>query len=181
MKARDLAHIALCTALIAVCAWISIRFIPNMPFTLQVFGVAFAAYFLGAKKSLLAVAAYLLLGLIGAPVFNGGMGGAQQFAGYTGGFLIGFLPMALIISLVGAAGKEKIPFLVLGGTAGHIACYIVGDVWFVFVQGFSTFNEFVEKLWAVAVMMLPYFAIDIIKIVGAMFLSKLIKKTLNYE
>ncbi len=177
--AKDLTRTALCVALIAVCAWISIRFIPNMPFTLQVFGVAFAAYFLGVKDSLFAVIAYLLIGLIGAPVFNGGMGGVQQFAGYTGGFLVGFIPMALVISLFEYFGKGKLVFKILGGFSGHIALYIVGNIWFVFVQGFSGGAEFFSKIWTVIVMMAPFFAIDIVKIVGAGFLADLLKKHLK--
>ena len=177
--AKDLTRTALGVALITVCAWLKITFIPNMPFTMQVLGVAFCAYYLGIRNGLLAVIAYLLLGLVGAPVFNGGAGGAQMFVGYTGGFLVGFLPMALVISLIDYFGKGKLLFKIIGAVAGHLALYVVGNVWFVFVQGFADFGEFMDKIRAVIVMMLPFFAIDIVKFVLAILLDALLKRVNN--
>ena len=180
MKAKDLAYIAMCTALIVVCSWITIP-IPAMQFTLQVFAVAFTAYFLGAKRAVFAVLAFLLLGLVGVPVFSNFNSGVGAFAGPTGGFLVGFIPFTLIISITSHFGKEKVVNQVIGGVFGHISLYIVGDFWLVFVQGFTTADEFFAKLWAVVILMLPYFAIDIIKIVGALFLARFLKRILKYE
>ena len=152
-----------------------------MQFTLQVFAVAFTAYFLGVKKGVLSVLAFLLLGLVGVPVFSNFNAGASAFAGPTGGFLVGFIPFTIIISIVSQIGRKNVINQVIGGVIGHIALYIVGNIWFVFVQGFSEFDEFVSKLWAVIILMLPYFAIDIIKIVGALFLARFLKRVLKYE
>ena len=180
MKAKDLAYIAMCTALIVVCSWITVP-IPAMQFTLQVFAVAFTAYFLGAKRAVFAVLAFLLLGLVGVPVFSNFNAGVGAFAGPTGGFLVGFIPFTLIISIASHLGKEKVVNQVIGGVIGHIALYITGDLWLVFVQGFSSGDEFFSKLWAAVVLMLPYYAIDIIKIIAALFLARLLKRVLQYE
>jgi len=178
MKAKDIAYISICTALIAVCAWISIN-IPAMPFTLQVLGVAFAAYFLGIKKCSFAVGAYLLIGAVGVPVFNGFTAGFGSIIGPTGGFLIGFIPMAIIMALFSYIGKDKLVFQVIGAVVGHVTLYIIGNIWLTVLTMGE--NSFFDRLWAVIVMMLPYYAIDIIKIVAALFLARFLKKVLKYE
>ena len=73
-KTRDTVFIALFAVLIAVCSWISIP--TAIPFTMQTFGVFFALNFLGGKKGTLCVCIYLLLGLIGIPVYANGTAGA---------------------------------------------------------------------------------------------------------
>ena len=180
MKAKDLAYIALCTALIIICSWITVP-IPAMQFTLQVFAVAFAAYFLGIKGAVFSVIAFLLLGLVGVPVFSNFNAGVGAFAGPTGGFLVGFIPFAVIISLFSSVGKKSVVNQVIGGFLGHLSLYSVGNVWFVFVQGFTSADEFFTKLWAVIILMIPYFLIDVIKIIGALFLARLLKRVLNYN
>ena len=87
----DIVYIAIGAALIAVCSWINIP--TTVPFTLQTFAVAFAGYVAGRAKGTAAVAVYLALGCIGAPVFSGFTGGAEKFVSPTGGFLAGFLAM----------------------------------------------------------------------------------------
>ena len=69
----DLAYTALFTVLLAVCAWITVPL--TVPFTLQTFGVFAALGVLGGRRGTYAVAAYLLLGLMGLPVFSGFQGG----------------------------------------------------------------------------------------------------------
>ena len=180
MKAKDLAYIALCTALIIVCSWITVP-LPAMQFTLQVFAVAFTAYFLGVKRAVFSVLAFLLLGLVGVPVFSNFNAGLGAFSGPTGGFLVGFIPFTLIISVISHIGKKNVVYEVIGGFFGHITLYIIGDMWLAFSYGFSTADEFFAKLWSVVIIMLPYFAIDIIKIVGALFLARFLKRILGYE
>ena len=87
ISARDIAHIALFTALMAVCAWITIPF--AVPFTMQTFAVMLAAAVLGTRRALLSLILYLALGTVGIPVFSGFTGGFGVLAGPTGGYLIG--------------------------------------------------------------------------------------------
>jgi biotin transport system substrate-specific component len=51
---------------------------------------------LGMKKGTIAVLLYLLIGLAGVPVFSGFTAGPAKLFGPTGGYLIGFILMALI-------------------------------------------------------------------------------------
>ena len=72
---RDLSFIALMTALMAVCSWITIPF-SLVPFTLQTFAVFTALALLGGRRGTLTILLYLCLGLVGLPVFAGFSGGA---------------------------------------------------------------------------------------------------------
>ena len=71
---RELAYCGCCTALLAVCSWISIPF--PIPFTLQTFAVFLLGRLLGGRNATLCVCCYLLCGAIGLPVFSGFRGGS---------------------------------------------------------------------------------------------------------
>ena len=79
-KALDLAYIALMAALIALCAWISVPLGP-VPFTMQTFGIFAALGLLGGRRGTLAFLIYLLLGIVGLPVFSGFSAGAGVLFG----------------------------------------------------------------------------------------------------
>ena len=90
----ELAYIALGTALIAVCAWITVPF--TVPFTMQLFAVYLVLMLLGGRNGTIAVAVYLLLGAIGVPVFSGFKGGFGVLIGMTGGYLFGMLLIGIV-------------------------------------------------------------------------------------
>ncbi len=81
-KTRDIVFIGIFAALIAICSWISIP--TTVPFTLQTMGVFTAVGLLGGKRGSLAVLVYILLGLVGLPVFAGFSGGVGVLFGTTG-------------------------------------------------------------------------------------------------
>ena len=108
MKTRDMALIALFAALIAICAWISIP--APVPFTLQTMAVFLAVGLLGGKRGTIAVAVYIMLGAVGLPVFSGFNGGIGALLGPTGGYLIAYPLMALLIALIlNKTGRRSIP------------------------------------------------------------------------
>lgn len=76
--AREICYTAMFTAIIAVCAWISVPLPGGIPVTLQTMGVCLAAGFLGWKRGLLAVTVYILLGLCGVPRICGIHGGRGE-------------------------------------------------------------------------------------------------------
>ena len=95
IRTQDIAYIAIFTALMAVCSWISIP--TAIPFTLQTMAVFLAVGLLGGKRGTLAVTAYVLLGAVGAPVFANFSGGIGILLGQTGGYILGFIGSALVI------------------------------------------------------------------------------------
>ena len=72
---KALTQCALFAALIAICAWLALPGPGGISFTMQTFGAALALGLLGGKKGTAAVCVYLLLGVVGAPVFSGFRGG----------------------------------------------------------------------------------------------------------
>lgn len=89
-QTRTLAQIALCIAIMAVCAWVTIP-LGAIPITLQMFAISFALVLLPPKAFIAAVAGYLVLGALGIPVFSGMRGGFGVLLGPTGGYLWGYL------------------------------------------------------------------------------------------
>lgn len=119
---RQFCFCAVFTALCAVCAQIQIP-LPMVPINLALFAVHLAGALLGAKRGVAAVAAYVMLGALGAPVFAGFAGGVQVIMGKTGGYLLGYLIAALLVGLLRARwgiGYWRLCFAMALGTAG---CY----------------------------------------------------------
>lgn len=97
--ARPLRAVALVAAVVALwgSALVSLP-VPGspVPITLQTLGVLAVGILLGPWQGVLAVAAYLLAGALGLPLFAGGTAGLDVLVGPTGGFLFGFLPAAFL-------------------------------------------------------------------------------------
>ena len=104
---------ALFAALIAVCTLISIPMPSGVPITLQTFAVALCGFILPLPYAAVAVVVYLAVGAVGLPVFAGFRGGLSVLASATGGFLVGFIPMAAL-SAVPAKGWRRLIFGFLG-------------------------------------------------------------------
>ena len=98
-KTFKLISAALMCAIIAILAQIAIPMPSGVPITLQTFAVALCGCMLEIRYSLASVAVYLLLGLVGVPVFSGLQAGPGRLFGPTGGFLWGFLIFAFFCSL----------------------------------------------------------------------------------
>lgn len=127
----DMVTVALSAALIAVCAWISVPM--AVPFTLQTFAVFTVAGLFGMKRGTLAMTVYLLLAAIGVPVLSGMTGGPDKLVGSTGGYLLGFVFIALMVGFASDRWKRKILPLALAMAAGLLVCYAFGTAWFMLV------------------------------------------------
>ena len=109
MKTIDLVICSLFAAMTAVLAQISIPFPGGVPLTLQLLSVSLCGILLGSKKGFISILVYVILGAIGLPVFAGFTGGFQYIIGYSGGFLVSFHIVALIIVL-NKLGKQFVCF-----------------------------------------------------------------------
>jgi len=107
--------------MLAVSAWLSLPVPASpVPVTLQSLAVLCVGVWLGPWRGSAAVAAYLLVGALGAPVFAGGAAGLKVLAGATGGFLLGFLPGAL---LAGHWTRSRIAATLVGAFVGMLAAH----------------------------------------------------------
>ncbi len=85
---------------------INVPFSP-VPITGQTFGVLFVAMALGKTRGTAVVAAYLLEGAAGLPVFAAGSAGIARFVGPTGGYLIGFVAAAWVVGWLAERGWDR--------------------------------------------------------------------------
>jgi len=168
MQARFLARCALFSALMCICAWISIPF-GNLSFTLQSFALILALIVLGGNGGTVAVAVYLILGMVGLPVFSGFRGGFGTLLGVTGGYLWGFLLSCLVFWGITSIFGEKANLC--AAIAAMVSVYICGTLWFtVYASG--------GFLLILAQSVLPYLLPDAVKLFLAISLSGKLKKLL---
>ena len=167
----DLAYIALFTVLIIAGAWLSIPMPkPLVPVTLQTFSVFAALGTLGGRRGTCAVAAYLLLGLVGMPVFSGFQGGPGALLGTTGGYILGFLVSALLYWLITAGFGDRLPVMAAAMALGLVACYAFGTAWFMLLYTRTAGPIGLgAALW---MCVLPFVAPDLVKLSLAVFLSR---------
>jgi len=125
LKNRDIALAGVMTALTACGAFIKIP-LPYVPLTLQTLFVYLSGALLGARLGALSQAAYVILGLIGIPLFAGG-GGAAYVLHPTFGYLIGFIIAAYLIGRI-VGQKPRIGYARMLGamSVGLCAVYLFG-------------------------------------------------------
>lgn len=95
-----LAMTAVMAAVIAVIAPFSIPAWGEVSFTLCTFVLYLSPYILGWKRAAAATLVYILLGMIGMPVFSNFKAGLGVLAGPTGGYILGYIPMVIIGGLM---------------------------------------------------------------------------------
>lgn len=171
----DLAYTALFTVLLAVCAWITVPL--TVPFTLQTFGVFAALGTLGGRRGTYAVAAYLLLGLAGLPVFSGFRGGPGVLLGTTGGYILGFLASALLYWAVTARFGSRPGVMAAAMVLGLVVCYGFGTAWFLAAYARTTGPV---GLWtALGLCVFPFIVPDLAKLALALALSRRLARYLK--
>ena len=175
LRTVDMAYIALFAVLMAVCAWITIPM--TVPFTLQIFAVFAALVTLGGRRGTYAVAVYLLLGAVGLPVGSGFQGGLGWLLGTTGGYIVGFLCIALIYWLMTAKLGDSLPVSVAACVLGLAVCYAFGTVWFLVV--YARNSGPIGLMTALGWCVFPYIIPDLVKLALAVFLSRRVKMFLN--
>lgn len=139
LMTRDMALCGLFAALIGTGAFIRIT-LPLQPypmhFTLQWFFVLLAGFLLGSKLAFASVATYLIVGLVGVPVFAAG-GGPAYLIRPTFGFLLGFAFAAWIIGflceIMRPSGMLK---MMIPATAGLVVYYAAGVLYFYFISNY---------------------------------------------
>ncbi|WYM80159.1 biotin transporter BioY [Methanolobus sp. ZRKC2] len=139
-----MAFASLFAALIAMGAYakIPIPFSP-VPITLQVFFVLLAGAMLGARWGTLSVIVYMLLGVVGLPVFSGGSSGLGVLFGPTGGYLIGFVIAAFLIgTLSEKKGTSNIPLNAIFMLAGLCVIYLLGVTYLAHTANLTIENAF---------------------------------------
>ena len=175
LRTLDMAYIALFAVLMAVCAWITVPM--TVPFTLQIFAVFAALATLGGRRGTYAVSIYLLLGAVGLPVGAGFQGGLGWLLGTTGGYIVGFLCIALVYWLLTAKLGDSLPVKIAACVLGLAVCYAFGTAWFLALYAKTTGPIGVTTAlgWCV----FPYIIPDLLKLALALLLSRKVGKFLK--
>jgi biotin transport system substrate-specific component len=164
---RMTAFASLFAALTAVGAYIAVPIGP-VPIVLQNLFVYLSGLLLGSKWGATSMAAYLLAGICGLPVFAGGRGGIGHIIGPTGGYLIGFMPAVFIIGIIQEKAKANILFDVLALVIATAIIYLCGVFWLKTITQMT-----ISKTLLVG--MLPFLPGDALKIAVAVVLANKIR------
>lgn len=172
VNVKPMIYAALFAALTAVGAFIKIPLpLSPVPITLQVFFVLLAGLVLGARWGGTSMVVYVMLGVIGLPVFSGGSSGPGILLGPTGGYIIGFVAGAFVTGLVYNKANDSKTATIGAMISGLAVIYLLGVMQLSFVA-----NMTLQQ--AVAVGILPFLIGDAIKIVAALIVADRIRPLL---
>ena len=172
ISVSEMALIAVMAAVTCIMGPLSIP-IPFsvVPISLTNLAVYLAIYVLGCRRGTLSYLVYLLLGLVGVPVFSGFSGGVGKLFGPTGGYLLGFIFMALICGWAIDHFSCKLVPSFIGMLLGTVVCYAFGTAWLAY-QANLTFMA------ALAAGVLPFIPGDLAKMVIAAVVGPQIRRRL---
>lgn len=172
---KSMVLMALFAALTCVLAPLSIPIGP-VPISLTNLVIYFSLYVLGWQRATITYLVYLLLGLVGLPVFSGFEGGVGKLAGPTGGYLIGFIFMAVISGLFVKMKEDEVILNRVLGIAGMIlgtlVAYAFGTAWFCYSTGIGLSA-------ALALCVIPFIPGDLVKIIVAAVVAPTVAKQIR--
>jgi len=175
IELRELILGALFAAITCISAYLAI---PNsiVPFTLQVLIVLTIGGLVGKKIGLLSQITYVLLGLVGLPVFAGGNSGWGAISGPTGGFIVSFILAVFIVGFIVELLEKKCDTntrkLIL-----YMGAMIVG-LCVIYLFGLYRLSMFIGMKQAIATAFVPYIGLDLIKVLIAANIVLTLKRPL---
>jgi biotin transport system substrate-specific component len=103
--------------------------LPNrpVPFTLQTFFVLTAGALLGKKNGAISMCMYLLLGIVGLPVYSGGSFGLAKIIGPTGGYLLSFPIAAFVVGYLTAL-RHEYWWMLISMVVGSLIIFSLGTI-----------------------------------------------------
>jgi len=169
-KTASITLIGLMTAVTCILGPLSIAIpISPVPISFTNLAIFFSAVILGWKKATISFLVYLLIGFAGVPVFSYFTAGPAKLLGPTGGYLIGFIFLALIAGFFVDRFRGKTYMYVTGMVLGSVVPYVLGSAWLAY-QANMSFQA------AVLAGVIPYIPGDIVKIVIATVIGVTVKK-----
>ena len=174
MRKHSLYQLTLCAlfaALISVLSPIAVPIGP-IPISLGLFGVLLTALILPPLQTTAVVTTFLLLGLLGLPIFSAGCNGVAALVGPTGGYLWSYLLIAPTVSWLGKDGKAEKLFPLrafVSCLCGILLCYACGTLQYCLLMH-------TKPLSALLVCVLPFLPFDLIKALAASYLAKRLRK-----
>lgn len=171
LKSSSMANIALMTSLMCIFGPLSIP-IGLVPLSLITLVIFLSLYILGMKKGTLSLLLYILIGFSGLPVFSSFSSGPSQLLGPTGGYLIGFIFMALISGFFIENFQNKWFLCFVGMILGSLACYVFGTLWLAHQTQMPLAS-------ALTIAVFPFIPGDLAKLLFASYLGPKLRKQLS--
>jgi biotin transport system substrate-specific component len=172
MSIKGMVYAVLFGSLTAAGAFIVIP-LPPVPITAQTFFLNVCAVLMGGYLGALSQFIYLMLGIMGLPVFAGGKAGIGVIFGPTGGYLLGFIIAAFVAGKIAKAKKNAgIFWYILAMLSGMLIIYFVGSLWLA-----QTAKINLSKALVIGV--LPFIPGDIIKILLAAIIAVRLKERIK--
>lgn len=168
----QMTSIGLLTALMCILGPLSLPLPGGVPVSLNGFAIFLTAYLLGWKKGTISYLVYMLLGIVGLPVFSGYGAGLAKVAGPTGGYIVGFIFMTMIAGFFAENKKRNIWIAVLGMVLGSVTDMAFGTVWYMYQSG-------VALVPALSACVIPFLPGNVIKIAGAAIVGKAVDERLR--
>ncbi len=173
LSLREQLMAAMFAGLIAIAAQITIP-LGFVPLSLQTMMIGLTATLLGRKVGTWSLVIYLLLGLIGLPVFAGASSGLGVLFGPTGGFLIGFLFTNLLIGTLLPRSSWTYHLVILINFSGFLLSLFIGSIWLKFAADLTFIQAFASGF-------VPFILPEAIKAVIVGTLAIALKKRLPKE
>lgn len=169
---KTLALTGLLTAVICVLSPFALHIpISPVPVSLGTLAIYFVISVAGMKLGTISVLIYILLGLVGVPVFTDFSAGPGKLLGPTGGYIIGYIFLALISGFFVDRPGKRLPLRILGMILGTCACYLFGTLWLQYQMQLTFF----QALWAAVI---PYIPGDLVKLALAMIVGSQVRRRL---
>lgn len=178
LTTRDLVLCAFCAAVTCILAPISVPLAGEVPISLATFAVLLSGILLGGRLGALSQLIYVLLGSVGVPVFAGWTGGIGITLGMTGGYIIGYIPMAFIAGFLyfrfgrNSSGFRKYAAMFISMFIATAVLYLIGTAWFI-AQTKMTLAA------SMAACVIPFLPGDLIKIIAVMLVAPPIETALK--
>lgn len=171
MRTKKIAYCAIFVALTAILSQIAIPIGP-IPINLALISVYMSGIMLGGFYGALSMVIYILLGVIGIPVFVGFQGGAGAIVGATGGFIVAYIFVSLFVGIGAKFFKDKMIFILLCLIISTALLYLLGALWYMQFSAASFYQ-------AIIICVVPFIFGDIIKIFISVVLGLKLKKLLK--
>ncbi len=163
-KIKQISKISLFAAFISVSVYLIPPFmIPfvQIPFTMQTMFIILAGFIFTPFEAFLTVLLYVFIGAVGLPVYSGARGGMSVLLGPTGGFIMLFPLVSLLIATLKSKTKNIIYDLIVGIFIAIISLYLLANIWLSVTLSLN--------YWVALLSLLPFIPLDVVKLLLAYF------------
>ena len=170
--------ITVCAVFAAILCVLSPFTVPIgiIPISLGLFAVLTVSIILGAKKGVLTCALFILIGALGLPVFSGFRGGVSVLAGATGGYIISYIFVSLIVGAFSDRFKDKNIFcgglIFLACIVSTAVCYTFGTVQYMIISS-------ADLKAALSLCVYPFIAVDLAKCIAAVIVGVIVRERIK--